>query len=200
MKPVVKYGVYEDILLRVSIYGTKCWFFKENQKMDLSSTRICHRAGENGCGKRWWSRRYRRHKSGRSHHFCAQAHMKTHILCLRCPWPPGCFLGASWMPLGRLLRFFRLTFWPRFHHPGNYQRNQLQKKHLEALGPPFCTEFRCASCWHSHLSRSAIWWFFYQGTLKSLKNHKIHKNRKMHAPKFQGRVFSEVAEAPQAST
>ena len=32
---------------------------------------------------------------------------------------------------------------------------------------------------------------------KSLKNDKIHK---MHAPKIQGRVFSEVAEAPQAAT
>ena len=30
MKPVVKYGVYWDILLRVPIYVTKCRFFKEN--------------------------------------------------------------------------------------------------------------------------------------------------------------------------
>jgi len=40
------------------------------------------------------------------HHFCAQAHMKTHILSPRCPWPlfgaswvlPGCLLGVSWIP------------------------------------------------------------------------------------------------------
>ena len=38
MKPAVKYGVYKDILLRVSIYGTKCRFLKENPKMDPSST------------------------------------------------------------------------------------------------------------------------------------------------------------------
>jgi hypothetical protein len=34
MKPVVKYGVYQDILLRVSIYLTKCRFLRENPKMD----------------------------------------------------------------------------------------------------------------------------------------------------------------------
>ena len=34
------------------------------------------------------------------------------------------------------------------------------------------------------------------GILKSMKIDKIHN---MHAPKFQGRVFSEVAEAPQAA-
>ena len=78
------------------------------------------------------------------------------------PGHPGCLLGASWMPLGCLLRFFRLTFWQWFHHPGYYQRDQLQKKHLEAVGPPFCTEFQCMPCWHSHLCRSAIWWKFDQ--------------------------------------
>ena len=35
-----------------------------------------------------------------------------------------------------------------------------------------------------------------RGTLKSMNICKIHK---IHAPKFQGRVFSEVAEAPQAA-
>ena len=34
------------------------------------------------------------------------------------------------------------------------------------------------------------------GILKSMQIDKIHN---MHAPKFQGRVFSEVAEAPQAA-
>ena len=33
MKPVVKYSVYQDILLRVSIYGTKCRFCKEHTEM-----------------------------------------------------------------------------------------------------------------------------------------------------------------------
>jgi len=33
MKPVVKYGVYWDILLRVPIYVTKCRLFKEKSKI-----------------------------------------------------------------------------------------------------------------------------------------------------------------------
>ena len=37
---------------------------------------------------------------------------------------------------------------------------------------------------------------YHFGDLKSTKNDKIHK---IHAPKIQGRVFSEVAEAPQAA-
>ena len=40
MKNVVKYCVYEDILLRVSIYVTQCQLFKENQKMDPSVIRL----------------------------------------------------------------------------------------------------------------------------------------------------------------
>jgi len=43
----------------------------------------------------------------------------------------------------------------------------------------------------SYLLYIATW-----GTLKSTKIDKIHK---IHTPKFQGRVFSEVAEAPQAA-
>ena len=35
MKNVVKYCVYQDILLRVSIYVTTCQFFKENPQMDF---------------------------------------------------------------------------------------------------------------------------------------------------------------------
>ena len=38
--------------------------------------------------------------------------------------------------------------------------------------------------------------FSVKDTLTSLKNDKIHK---IHAPKIQGRVFSEGAEAPQAA-
>ena len=34
----------------------------------------------------------------------------------------------------------------------------------------------------------------------SIKSTKIDKIHKIHAPKIQGRVFSEVAEAPQAAT
>ena len=75
---------------------------------------------------------------------------------------------------GRLPGLFRLTFWPRFHHPRNYQRNQLKKKHLEALGPASCTKFWCASCWHSHLIRSACFWENNPGGFKSLDDHKIH--------------------------
>ena len=63
---------------------------------------------------------------------------------------------------------------------------RLWKNDMEHYSTSFCREFRCASSWHSHLIRSAIFWFFYQGTLKSLRNHKIHK---IQVPKFQGRVF-----------
>ena len=40
MKNVVKYCVYQDILLRVSICGTKCRFFKENPEMDPPVIRL----------------------------------------------------------------------------------------------------------------------------------------------------------------
>ncbi len=43
----------------------------------------------------------------------------------------------------------------------------------------------------SYLLYIATW-----GTLKSTKIDNIHK---IHTPKIQGRVFSEVAEAPQAA-
>jgi len=59
---------------------------------------------------------------------------------------------------------FRLTFWPRFYHSQNYKTHQLEKNHLGAFGPASCTEFRCASCWHSHLIRSVIFEKKYQGT------------------------------------
>ena len=36
MKPVVKYGVYYDILLRVPIYVTKCRFLKETAKTQIT--------------------------------------------------------------------------------------------------------------------------------------------------------------------
>ena len=58
------------------------------------------------------------------------------------------------------------------------------EKRLGAVS--FCTAFWCASSWHSHLIRSAIFGFFYQGTLKSLKNHKTHK---IHAHNIQGVFF-----------
>ena len=63
---------------------------------------------------------------------------------------------------------------------------RLWKNDMEHYSTSFCREFRCASSWHSHLIRSAIFWFFYQGTLKSLRNHKIHK---IHVPKIQERAF-----------
>ena len=53
-------------------------------------------------------------------------------------------------------RFFSLTFWPRFYHSRDYQRNQVGKTNLGVLGPASCTECRCTSCWHSHLSRWTI--------------------------------------------
>ena len=57
---------------------------------------------------------------------------------------------------------------------------------MEHYSTSFCREFRCASSWHSHLIRSAIFGFFYQGTLKSLTNHKTYK---IHAHKIQGVFF-----------
>ena len=37
--------------------------------------------------------------------------------------------------------FFRLTFWPRFHHPRYYKRNQLEKKHGQQCSTSFCRGF-----------------------------------------------------------
>ena len=34
-------------------------------------------------------------------------------------------------------RFFRLTFWPRFYHSRNYQRNQLEKNTSRGIGTGF---------------------------------------------------------------
>ena len=34
-------------------------------------------------------------------------------------------------------RFFRLTFWPRFYHPRNFQINQLEKKTSRGIGTGF---------------------------------------------------------------
>ena len=50
-------------------------------------------------------------------------------------------------------RSFGLTFRPRFYISRNSRRFQVGKKQIGALGPAPCTEFRCASCWHSHLNR-----------------------------------------------
>ena len=67
-----------------------------------------------------------------------------------------------------------------------YPQELLNKWDLKQNGSSralsFCTEFRCASSWHSHLIRSTIFGFFYQGTLKSLKNHKTYK---IHAHNIQ---------------
>jgi len=83
-------------------------------------------------------------------------------------------------------RFFRLTFWPRFYHSQNYKIYQLEKKkHLRALGPASCTEFQCASCWHSHLIRSAIFGTKIPGGLRALK---ITRSTK-HVLKSRGTLF-----------
>ncbi len=51
-------------------------------------------------------------------------------------------------------------------------------------------------CWLAAVV-GVILYRYHFGDLKSTQIDKIHK---IHAPKFQGRVFSEVAEAPQADT
>jgi len=44
-------------------------------------------------------------------------------------------------------------------------------KHLGTLGPASCTERRCASCWHSHLSRWNIFWKIDQQVQKPILRH-----------------------------
>jgi len=67
-------------------------------------------------------------------------------------------------------RFLRSTFWPRFHNSQNYQRSQLEQKHIGALGPASCTGFRRPSCWDSHFIRSAIFGKKRPGELKINQN------------------------------
>ena len=56
----------------------------------------------------------------------------------------------------------------------------------------------CGGCWLAVAAAVGIILYQYHfGYLKSIKIHKIHK---IHALKIQGRVVSEVAEAPQAAT
>ena len=50
------------------------------------------------------------------------------------------------------VRFFRLTFRPRFYISRNVIRNWGEKKDLGALGTCFCTESRRGSCCDSHFS------------------------------------------------
>ena len=89
-----------------------------------------------------------------------------------------------------LIRLLRLTFWQRFYIRKNCLTHETQTKYWEQQSTSVCTEFRCASSWHSHLIRSAIFGFFYQGTLKSLNNHKTHK---IHAHKIQNVFFLRSA-------
>jgi len=53
------------------------------------------------------------------------------------------------------------------------------------LGPASCTEFRCASCWHSHLIRSAI---FGKNT-RGLKITQKSQHPQNTSSKFQGVCF-----------
>ena len=53
---------------------------------------------------------------------------------------------------------FRLTFRPRFTKSRNCLRNQTLEKHLWRYNTSFYREFRCASSWHSHLSRLPTFW------------------------------------------
>jgi len=45
-----------------------------------------------------------------------------------CWWLWGMAVVGSLSLSASLRGFFRLTFWPRFYHPMNYQRNQAEKK------------------------------------------------------------------------
>ena len=89
--------------------------------------------------------------------------------------------------------FFRLTFWSMFHHPKNDIRNRVEKNMWGNAARLFAV--RCASCWHSHLSRSTTFWNFYQPTLTSLN---IQSTTYMHQ---QSRVmFFHDKKVPAAST
>ena len=72
-------------------------------------------------------------------------------------------------PFGRP-RFFRLTFRPRFTKSRNCLRIQILENDSQFYSTPLCREFRCASCWHSHLIRLSTFRKKVQGGLKSMKN------------------------------
>ena len=65
----------------------------------------------------------------------------------------GCWLVAVGGGGAVIPRFFRLTFRPRFAKSRNCLRIQTLENGLQFYNTPFCREFRCASCWHSHLIR-----------------------------------------------
>ena len=71
-------------------------------------------------------------------------------------------------------------------NPGIAWEIRLWKNDLEHYSTSFCWEFRCASSWHSHLIRSAIFWLFLPGDLEIAQKSQIHK---IQVPKFQGCVF-----------
>ena len=54
-------------------------------------------------------------------------------------------------PKGGGAMSFRLTFRPGFYASRNSSRNEVEEKDIGAFGPGSCTEFRCGSCWRSHL-------------------------------------------------
>ena len=98
-------------------------------------------------------------------------------------------------PFGRP-RFFRLTSRPRFTKSGNCSRNQTLKTQLRRTSTYFCTEYRCVSCWHSHLTRSSTFWKKSRGG----SNQRKSTNMSIYILKqSRGVLFSEVAEAPQAA-
>jgi len=70
------------------------------------------------------------------------------------PTRPGNFQAPPTLHITK----FRLTFWPRFYISRNYLRNQSLGNDVEQCSISFCTEFRCTSCWHSHLTRLPTLW------------------------------------------
>ena len=97
-----------------------------------------------------------------------------------------CWLVVVVAAVGVISRFFRLTFRPRFAKSRNCLRTQTLENDLQFYSTPFCREFRCASSWHSHLTRLSTFWKKDQASLKSTKIDKIHK---IHASKSRGVFF-----------
>ena len=80
-------------------------------------------------------------------------------------WPSLAPSDLIWVTLGQdtMFKKFRLTFWPRFYISRNCFRNPALENDMEQYNTSFCREFRCASCWHSHLNRLPTFWKKYPG-------------------------------------
>ena len=103
-----------------------------------------------------------------------------------------CWLAAA---VGVIPRLFRLTFRPRFAKSWICFWIQTLENGLQFYSTPFCREFWCASCWHSHLIRLSTFRKKRPGRPQIYENRQKSQDTCSTNP---GRVFSEGAEAPEA--